>query len=632
MPLFCLPLRSRRLFASTAIVLLAGSAVAAPVPAGTFTVPVPETAYPLPVVDNYKAQAGLKADGSKINKYDRADNPIIQILSGFDDIWSLGDAAWANGGANGDGAEDYSKVKIVAPDIWAANMRYVLDVTGPSRTSDDALAAYLDDRRAQGNSVIDGMGPLADIYRREAGATTTIAHTLADFDPNAPLAEKEEDQGSEAGTGNPSLQDFIAFMTVMRGPEGSTSPAKYFYASPRPWRMTDSGDVVQTGTEPLGDKTVEVYDSHVNVIPALLSARETRGRRKDGGFPSGHTNAAYVSAIAYAYALPVRFAELLTRASELGEHRVVTGMHSPLDVIGGRIMATATAAAYLNDPANAELKARALENMTATVEANVPTGESLYAAAHTAKDDRFSSYFSDADAYRQRMTYGLPQDKAKAGQAMVVPKGAEALIETRFPYLDAGQRRIVLYTTGIDSGYPLLDKSNGWGRLDLVAAAGGFGAFPGDVTVDMQAGNGGFNADDQWLHDIAGKGMLTKAGNGTLTLAGHNSYAGGTVLKDGTLVAAHADALGTGDLQVDGGTLAVGMHGVVLPGDVAINGGTLQVDISGAAPDASVVAIKAGRINGTFAQVVSSKGQTLDASYDNGTLTVRLPAPKPQAG
>ncbi|MDI5791362.1 hypothetical protein PO124_32055 [Bacillus licheniformis] len=37
---------------------------------------------------------------------------------------------------------------------------------------------------------------------------------------------------------------------------------------------------------------------------------------------------------AMAYAIPERYQELLTRASELGHNRIVAGMHSPLDVMG----------------------------------------------------------------------------------------------------------------------------------------------------------------------------------------------------------------------------------------------------------------------------------------------------------
>ncbi|MBR5623347.1 MAG: autotransporter-associated beta strand repeat-containing protein [Opitutales bacterium] len=49
---------------------------------------------------------------------------------------------------------------------------------------------------------------------------------------------------------------------------------------------------------------------------------------------------------------------------------------------------------------------------------------------------------------------------------------------------------------------------------------------------------------------LTGEGMLTKSGEGTLTLSGDNSYSGGTTISAGTLVAAHANALGSGDVVV----------------------------------------------------------------------------------
>ncbi|TPW30520.1 phosphatase PAP2 family protein [Martelella alba] len=604
---------------TTSALLLAGTALAQPQPAGSFTVAEPEVAYPLPVVDNYIAQTGKNAAGEEINKYDRSQNPVIMILSGFDDIWNLDDDAWRQGGANGDGAKDYSHVKIVNPAVWAANMAYVLDVTGPARTKQQALEAYLDDRENHGYSVIDGFGPMADAYRAASGATSTISHTLADFDPDTVITVKEEDEGNNAGAEGSELSDFVAFMAAMRGPEGTTSPSKYFYASPRPWRMADNGAVIETGSEAIADKNFETYDSHTAVVPALLYARETRGRNKDGGFPSGHTNAGYLSAITYAYAFPERYEELLTRASELGENRIRAGMHSPLDVIGGRIMATAVAAAYLNDPRLAALKTAAYDNMQSVMAENLAPGETLMTAAHQpSAGDRWANAAANAALYRQRMTYGLPRDEAQAGADMIVPKGAEVLLETRQPYLTPAQRRVVLYTTGLGGGYPVLDKSNGWGRIDLVAAAGGYGSFPGDVTVDMDGSKGDFNAEDRWVHPISGLGMLTKNGSGKLTLAGDNSYEGGTTLNAGTLVAERATSLGTGDLLVTGGTLTLGPQGLVLPGEAEINGGTLVV----AATEFPAEVFKAGVIKGQFDSITDTDGKPLDAAYADGTITV----------
>ncbi|PYE84316.1 phosphatase PAP2 family protein [Pseudoroseicyclus aestuarii] len=602
---------------------LAAPALAAPEGAGPFTVPLPEVSGPLPVVEHYQAQAGTGADGAELKKYDRDENPIIAILSGFDDIWSLGDEAWRQGGANGDGAMDYSQVQIVDPAVWEANIAYVVDVT-TDRSPQQALEAYLDDRRAQGFSVIEGMGPLAEGYREAAGATTTIAHELTDFDPEAELGVKEDDEGVQHGSLESELGDFVAFMDAMRGPEGSTSPAKYFYASPRPWRMNDAGEVVQTGTEPVSpenDTPVETYETSVAVVPALLSARETRGRNKDGGFPSGHTNAGYVAAYAYAYALPERYAPLLIRASELGNNRVVTGMHSPLDVIGGRVMATATAAAYLGDPRFEDLKVQAREDMLQGLAGG--DAQALWDMAHEdAGEDRWAADDETRALYRERMTYGLPQDTEAAGQEMIVPQGAEVLLETRFPYLDADQRRVVLYSTGIDSGYPVLDESNGWGRLDLVAAAAGYGSFPGDVTVTLEGE--GLEGHDRWENDIDGPGMLTKSGAGTLELLGESAYAGGTRLEEGTLVAGTETALGAGDLLVTGGTLVVTEAGLTV-GATEIEGGTLRVDFGDEMPAAgeTVTVLTAESLTGSF-DSVEAEGVELTAETTETGITVTI--------
>ncbi len=121
---------------------------------------------------------------------------------------------------------------------------------------------------------------------------------------------------------------------------------------------------------------------------------------------------------------------------------------------------------------------------------------------------------------------------------MTVPKGAEVLLETRLPYLDADQRREVLRTTALKAGYPLLDGPEQWGRLDHFAAADGYGRFDADVTVAMDAAEGGFSAADTWRGDIGGSGKLTKTGTGSLTLTGDNSFSGGVVLQEGTLRAA----------------------------------------------------------------------------------------------
>lgn len=154
----------------------------------------------------------------------------------------------------------------------------------------------------------------------------------------------------------------------------------------------------------------------------------------------------------------------MTRALELSHTRIVSGMHSTVDVLGGRIMATALAAAALADPANAALKeaarAQALAYFT---EKTGTTADTLPAYAHSDASDAYADREANARANEPRLTYVLERQGRKT--PLTVPKGAEVLLETRLPYLTAAQRREVLRTTALPSGYVMLDGFEQWGRL-----------------------------------------------------------------------------------------------------------------------------------------------------------------------
>jgi autotransporter-associated beta strand protein len=478
-------------------------------------------------------------------------NAVVRILGGFAQVWKTG-GAWNTG-------------TPLRPDVLRANVRYSVRVTR-ARTDAQAKEAFLYDRQHQSYAMIAGLGPLADLYRTGAKAVTSITSA-----PDGTPATKIDDAvpagapaGSALGAGShdSALGKVAELVDTLRGNWASGNPSKYAYQYPRPWRMNEDSQVVDTGrTDALG---YPVYESDVVVAPQLLRQRST-SPTDDAGFPSGHTNAFHLAGLAYAYAVPERFQELVTRAFELGHTRIVAGMHSTVDVIGGRVMATALAAATLADPANAGLKAAARAQALAYFTQQTGTSaDTLFAYAHSDASDAYADRDANARAVEHRLTYVL----TRRGRSvpLTVPKGAEVLLETRLPYLDAGQRREVLRTTALPSGYVLLDGFEQWGRLNLFAAADGYGAFDSDVTVTLDAAAGGFGAADSWRNDIDGDGGLTKQGTGTLTLTGHNRYTGGTVVKDGTLVAGSHHALGHGDVRVCGGTLRVQrdvrVHGV----------------------------------------------------------------------
>lgn len=597
--------------------------------------PVQDEASVLPFVDY--AATNVRGDACHATV---ATNAGVRVLQGFLDLWTpatllvdAGVSASASGDCpaitayTGNGMDGTVRNQSVID----ASLQYVVDTTA-ARTADEAAASYYDDRRGKGYSVTDGLGPLTNAWRTAAQQTTTITAIPADA-----TSVKYDDGGNNTGVGssggNTTFGTVVDFVNNV-GANASTEPSKRFYKFARPWRWSGS----------------------VQVTPTLVPA-ESSNATTDGGFPSGHTAEAVRDTLAMAYVMPERFQELVARGLELGRNRIVAGMHSPLDVIGGRILGTASAVGNLS-AATADSRAAAYAQAHSALMAATGSTDwtSFYAYAHSGSSstDRFADTAAMKATAIQRLTYGFSQiaDTTRTAQ---VPKGAEVLLETRLPYLSANQRRVVLKTTALASGYPVMDDAEGYGRLNLMAAADGYGAFNGDVSVTMDASLGGFNAADSWKNDISGQGLLSKDGSGSLTLSGANSYSGGTVLKAGTLVAGSASAFGTGDVYVSGGTLATAQAGqLALGGKLTLqSGSTLQMTLggdgqgriavkgtltldgvalnvtfaSGAEPSVgdTLVLMTAGKVQGQFASVTVA-GHQGTVSIQGGQVVLKITA------
>lgn len=375
--------------------------------------------------------------------------------------------------------------------------------------------------------------------------------------------------------------------------------------------------------------------SKIEGVPHDLAENQKQQWKDNEGqaaFQSGHTTAGYTTALLYAVLLPEQYQPLMTAAQEFGLSRNVLGLHYPTDVIGGRIVATYDMVQLLSnnpsyssnfgtliDAASAELHAM-LGSTVSTPYASCAGGVSnaVGCVAGGAFPDPVDLAAANA-AHIASITYGLPSVGSTTDEP-IVPANAETLIATRFPYLSAEQRRAVLASTELPSGVPLDDHATGWARLNLYAAAGGYGNFENDVVVTMDATRGGFNAIDFWSNDIDGPGGLTKAGSGTLVLGGTNSYLGGTTVTGGIL--ALSGTLG-GDFAIgEAGAFISGGGYQVTPAASMINQGTF-VSVNGPVVNLGTLVnggMLAGGVLNAGSMVNASGGSVIGDVVSSGLL------------
>ncbi|MET0257278.1 MAG: phosphatase PAP2 family protein [Methylobacterium sp.] len=220
-------------------------------------------------------------------------------------------------------------------------------------------------------------------------------------------------------------------------------------------------------------------------------------------FPSGHTTYGYSESVLLAILVPERYGQMITRAAEYGNNRIVVGAHYAMDVIGGRAVALHALAHLLaNDPAYVGQARRnpavinamggtggegvsipdypaALEaarvDLTAFLAASCGGPVATCAATDTG---RFKDAAANRAFYDATQTYGLPLvHPATADRAVDVGRTApEAghLLTAAFPSLTLDEANAILTAT-LGPGGGFLDDGSAFGlysRLNLLAAGG----------------------------------------------------------------------------------------------------------------------------------------------------------------
>ena len=185
-------------------------------------------------------------------------------------------------------------------------------------------------------------------------------------------------------------------------------------------------------------------------------------------YPSGHTASAMIRTGLLALMVPEFAPQLLARGSEAGYHRVVLGVHYPLDVIAGRMVADAAVADRYADPRFRPLIVAAGQELRAELEWRC--GAAL--STCIARDTPYRSTPGALADYDARMSYGLSRIGSPSA-AFVVPPTAVDLVLRAHPRLTRTQAADLLRRTAYPAGYPLDDQKPGaqsWQRLDLARA------------------------------------------------------------------------------------------------------------------------------------------------------------------
>ncbi|EKL5343526.1 autotransporter outer membrane beta-barrel domain-containing protein [Salmonella enterica] len=160
----------------------------------------------------------------------------------------------------------------------------------------------------------------------------------------------------------------------------------------------------------------------------------------------------------------------------------------------------------------------------------------------------------------------------------------------------------------------------------------------GDVTnnATLELNTGG-----DFTNNISGSGQVVKTGDETLTLSGANSYTGGTTISGGTLLASNVEALGTGDvtnnatlelntggdfdnaISGSGQVVKSGGDTLTLSGNNSYTGGTLISD--GTLVASNVEALGSGNIDNYASLQLNASGQFVTANlttHDNATTAI----------
>jgi hypothetical protein len=336
---------------------------------------------------------------------------------------------------------------------------------------------------------------------------TSVSNAVADL-----IAYANSTSGADSNAGKyffangttngkkPVSDDALA---IFKGIDGAPDPFGTAYGLPAGTPGADKyGDSRPFQTEPTTVPIVGLDYFNVPASNEVYNRGPIMNLIDSPSFPSGHTTYGYMGSLVLAMLVPDRYQEMVVRAAEYSNDRIIIGAHYAMDVLGGRTVATYDLAHLLaNDPAYIGRPLKDFARATAMSAPRVPeTIGDWRAAVATARTDitkaleaacgdtvaacarqdtgRFNAPAMNEAFYASTQTYGLGiahaeiADKVEDVGALAPEAGY--LLTVAFPKLSLEEaNRILTETEGPGGGF--LDDGSGFGvysRLNLFAAAG----------------------------------------------------------------------------------------------------------------------------------------------------------------
>ncbi|RFD23995.1 hypothetical protein CER19_27590 [Pseudomonas sp. GL93] len=363
---------------------------------------------------------------------------------------------------------------------------------------------------------------------------------------------------------------------------------------------------------------------------------------KGSSFPSGHTWDGYETAMGMSLVFPERGSEIISRALQYGESRVVLRAHFPTDTIASRIGNYYYLSKMLEDDTLAKTFFELSGDIRKQVEASKLCSGTLRSCLE-AQD----SPLTDTQA-KENYSLGY-YNQMLARDAVVlapehIPQQAGALLRFRFPYLKSPEWRQILASTAYPSNslagwtFDANNPNANWGLINLPQAFGGPTYFYENFTVNQNPDSdldlAGFSQVDTWKEDIGGPGGLIKEGSGTLILTGNNTFGGGIDLNQGTLQIGNGGAQGSvlGNINNKGTLTFNRSDDLVFGGDISgygniIKDGAGTLELTGSNRSMGYTYIDKGvlKVNGTLnhALVYVESGAQLQGSGEIGQVVVK---------